>query len=180
MSVLSIALAILIQHEGGYVDHRADPGGATKYGISLRFLKKQQAIKGDIDDDGDIDADDIKKLTPDDVYKIYAKEFWDEYDLDEIADQKIANILFGMLVNIGPHNAIKLIKKSANQVLKENILEADGALTPHSIQVINGVDRDKLLFKYKWELSKYYNDLVDRNPKLDVFLNGWLRRLNTY
>lgn len=31
---------VILKHEGGYVDHPNDPGGATKYGISLRFLQK--------------------------------------------------------------------------------------------------------------------------------------------
>lgn len=34
--------------EGGYIEHANDPGGATKYGISLRFLKQQGLEVGDI------------------------------------------------------------------------------------------------------------------------------------
>ena len=34
--------------EGGYVNHAADPGGATNFGISLRFLKSQGLDIGDI------------------------------------------------------------------------------------------------------------------------------------
>ncbi|MBX9704870.1 MAG: hypothetical protein K5Q00_01335, partial [Gammaproteobacteria bacterium] len=33
------AASVVLLHEGKYTDHPADPGGATNYGISLRFLK---------------------------------------------------------------------------------------------------------------------------------------------
>lgn len=31
-------LAEVLRHEGGFADHTADPGGATKYGVTRRTL----------------------------------------------------------------------------------------------------------------------------------------------
>ena len=58
------ALDWIFWAEGGYVDDPDDPGGATRFGISLRLLKKMGKL-GDIDGDGDIDADDIRRLSSD-------------------------------------------------------------------------------------------------------------------
>ncbi len=64
MSNFEKAVEKVLEHEGGYVDHKNDPGGATNYGISLRFVKQSTGIDLDVDGDGDIDADDIKAMTP--------------------------------------------------------------------------------------------------------------------
>ena len=40
--------------EGGYVNDPDDPGGATNYGVSLRWLKSLGLDQGDIDHDGDL------------------------------------------------------------------------------------------------------------------------------
>lgn len=52
----------VLKVEGGYVDDPNDAGGATNWGISLRFVK-QSGVDLDIDGDGDIDAEDMKALT---------------------------------------------------------------------------------------------------------------------
>ena len=70
MSHFDTAIKKVLKHEGGYVDHKNDPGGATKYGISLRFIK-QSNTDLDLDNDGDIDADDIKEMTEDKAKEIY-------------------------------------------------------------------------------------------------------------
>ena len=50
MSHFDTAIKKVLKHEGGYVDHKNDPGGATKYGISLRFIRQSNT---DLDLDGD-------------------------------------------------------------------------------------------------------------------------------
>ena len=37
MSAFELAIPIVLKHEGGFADNPADPGGATNFGISLRF-----------------------------------------------------------------------------------------------------------------------------------------------
>ena len=49
MSHFEKAVEKVLEHEGGYVDHKADPGGATNYGISLRFVKQSTGIDLDVD-----------------------------------------------------------------------------------------------------------------------------------
>ena len=47
----------LLGEEGGYVNHPADRGGATNWGISLRFLKAEGKIDANRDGRHDLDLD---------------------------------------------------------------------------------------------------------------------------
>ena len=72
MSNFEFAHKFTSKWEGGFVDHKNDPGGATNYGVSLRWLKNEGI---DIDGDGKIDINDIKALTPSKAAELFKKEF---------------------------------------------------------------------------------------------------------
>ena len=67
---------VIMEHEGYLSDNKRDPGGITKWGISLRFLK---AMGCDMDGDGKVDAHDILVLTQHDAEEIYRRYWWDNY-----------------------------------------------------------------------------------------------------
>ena len=69
-SMFQQALDQLMAMEGGLVDNPNDPGGITKCGVSLRFI---QGHNIDIDDNGIVDAEDIKALRTDQARDIYRK-----------------------------------------------------------------------------------------------------------
>ena len=75
------ALQITLRWEGGLVDHPADPGGLTKWGVSLRFLR---AIGVDLNGDGTVDGRDIRSLTHEQRDAIYRDHFWDRCRCDEL------------------------------------------------------------------------------------------------
>lgn len=60
----------LLKHEGGYVDHPADPGGATKYGITLATLQAWR--------DRPVSKGDVRQLTKTEASAIYRARYWDE------------------------------------------------------------------------------------------------------
>ena len=51
------AIKVILKHEGGYSNDKDDPGGATDYGISLRFLQDHDI---DLNGDGKVNEMDIK------------------------------------------------------------------------------------------------------------------------
>ena len=52
--------AEIIAREGGYVNDPYDPGGATKFGVTIHTMR---ALGLDLDDSGDVDAADVRLLT---------------------------------------------------------------------------------------------------------------------
>lgn len=75
--------AFTAKWEGGYCNDPDDPGGATNYGISLRWLKSLGLNQGDIDRDGDIDASDIRALSKEQAAALFKEKFWDAYRLGD-------------------------------------------------------------------------------------------------
>ena len=177
MSNFEKAVEKVLEHEGGYVDHKADPGGATNYGISLRFVKQSTGIDLDVDGDGDIDADDIKAMTPDQAKEIYKTEFWEKYGYDKIEDAGVATKVFDMCVNMGPRQAHKLVQRACNAVAGTGNLVEDGILGNKSLESVNDINlNSSLLDPIRSAQSDFYKSLAAQKPRLQVFLKGWLKR----
>ena len=84
----------VLSHEGGFVNNKHDHGGATNMGITLATWKK---VGYDIDHDGDIDVDDLKKLGVKDFERVFKRNFWDHWHADSIFNQSVADILVDWL-----------------------------------------------------------------------------------
>ena len=180
MSNFETAVEKVLEHEGGYVDHANDPGGATNYGISLRFVKQSTGIDLDVDGDGDIDADDIKAMTAEQAKEIYKTEFWEKYGYDMIENSDVATKIFDMCVNMGPRQAHKLVQRACNAVTNDDTLSVDGVLGKKSLGAINDINLNaNLLNPIREVQSNFYKNLAEKKPKLQVFLKGWLRRANS-
>ena len=185
MSNFETAVEKVLEHEGGYVDHANDPGGATNYGISLRFVKQSTGIDLDVDGDGDIDADDIKAMTPDQAKEIYKTEFWEKYGYDMIENSDVATKIFDMCVNMGPRQAHKLVQRACNAATNSKDLVEDGILGNKSFEAVNEIglaltsSSASLLDPIREVQSNFYKTLAEKKPKLQVFLKGWLRRANS-
>ena len=75
---------MVLEHEGGYVNHPSDPGGETKYGISKRAYP-------------DVD---IAELTKDDAANLYKRDYWDRIKGDELP-VGVACVVMDYAVNSG-------------------------------------------------------------------------------
>lgn len=160
------AIDKVLKLEGGYVDNPNDTGGATKYGISLRFLQQiQPSATKSI----------IQNLSLSDATQIYRHHFWDKCQLSHIKDQHIANKLFDLVVNMGHASGIKLVQKALNELRTERLAE-DGIMGARTLGAINEADPITLLAHLKLAAIKRYAAIVQANRKQDVFLLGWLNR----
>ena len=117
MAKFKDAIGYVLDNEGGYSEHPSDPGGETFWGISLRYLKGTGEY-GDIDDDGDIDADDIRAMTMADAEGFYFRDFWTPLKLDKVESQAVATRVFDMAVNMGLRAAVKIAQKASNTFAK--------------------------------------------------------------
>lgn len=69
-------MAEIFKHEGGYVDHPADPGGATNLGVTFAVLQKWRGKP--------ITKADVKALTKKEATEIYRKNYWNPTKCDDL------------------------------------------------------------------------------------------------
>ena len=174
------AIETVLRHEGGFVNDPVDPGGATNWGISLRYLKARGDLIGDGWDDGDLNKDgkvdiiDIKMMTREQAIWLYRTGFWDRHGYENITDYYVAEKAFDMGVNMGTVQAGRLVQRAANHFGKR--LTVDGILGPMSIAAINSIEPRFLLREIRFNHINFYLTLIERRPELGRFRNGWLRR----
>ena len=155
--------------EGGFCNDAADPGGATKYGVSLRFLR---SVGYDIDGDGDIDIDDVKAVTKAKGKEIFRKHFWPA-DFEKLSGShpRLAFAAYDCAVNMGIGWARRLVQCAVG-VSPDGIWgpKTWGAIkeAPDFIGVCNMIEFRKAR----------YVELTKRNPSLKVFMKGWMNRVN--
>lgn len=170
MGCFEKAHAFVARMEGGFVDDPADSGGTTNYGVSLRFLKSQGVEVGDIDGDGDIDADDIRALTPERAAGVLRRAFWDVFPLD-IVPGPLALAVYDTAVNMGVGQAKRLTQEALH-------LDVDGRWGPKTWAAIKACSDPKAAALAMVERRRErYASLVRNNPALGKFSRGWENRL---
>lgn len=102
--------AFVAKWEGGYVNHKNDPGGATNHGVSLRWLR---GTGMDITGDGIINIDDIKAMTPETAKELFLRYFWDYLDLSALPPL-VAAAVYDSAVNVGCGQAVKFLQRACN------------------------------------------------------------------
>lgn len=165
----------LLKHEGGFVDDPADPGGATNKGVTLetftRYAPRYLGIEPTLAN--------LKALTDAQAAKIYKPLYWDEVHGDEIELQDLANIVFDFQVNAGGA-ASKLLQKVLNDLGASPPLSVDGDVGTGTMAALKRADANAVYRAFRQGRIAYYQDLVARRPALGKFLNGWLKRVNSF
>jgi lysozyme family protein len=182
------AIKIVFKHEGGFVDDPVDPGGATNFGVSLRYLSKigeidadgDGILDGDFDGDGDVDADDIRAMSREDAVFIYRRQWWDRYEYGTLPPA-IATKVFDLAINMGARQAHCLLQRAACAAGEE--LADDGVIGPVTKRALWRIDAASgnsnihpLLAAFRSEAAGFYRELIARNSSREKYRKGWLLR----
>lgn len=168
MAQCEILFPFILSWEGGFVDDPDDHGGATNQGVTISTWRK---VGYDKDGDADIDVDDLRLLTVDDVYhRVLKPHYWNRCRADKINSQAIANILVDWVWASGAW-AIKYTQ----QILG---LQADGIVGPKTLAAINEANPETL-FNDIWSRRERHFRACAAQPGQAKFLKGWLRRLHS-
>lgn len=167
----------IVRREGGWVDDPDDSGGATNYGVSLRYAR---GIGLDLDGDGDTDADDIRLVTPDKAVDLYLDDFYYKPRFHRLPEPLHA-VIFDMAVNAGPPRALILLQEVLNMVGYD--LTEDGVMGPKTRRAAEeaySMMGEWLINAYVEQRKNFYRSLAARNPSQRKFLRGWLNRAEEF
>ena len=96
------SLKAVLVHEGGYVNHPDDPGGATNRGITQKVYDAYRQRIG-------LGVRSVKLLADDEMKAIYRKQYWETVKGDDLP-AGIDYCVFDFGVNSGPSRAIKYLQ----------------------------------------------------------------------
>lgn len=101
----SACLDIVLRHEGGYVDHPRDPGGATNLGITRKTLAEWRGVSPW----WQLAKDEVKGLGVEEAKAIYRARYWDRIAGDELP-KGLDLAVFDFAVNSGPVRAVATLQ----------------------------------------------------------------------
>ncbi|WP_415402651.1 holin-associated N-acetylmuramidase [Tateyamaria sp. SN3-11] len=173
----------IVAREGGYVNDPDDPGGATKYGVTIHTM---QRLGIDLDRDGDVDVADVKQLTRKHATDIFIKHYFEGPLIAELPAPLHATV-FDMYVNAGG-NAIKILQRLLTEMGHPCVI--DGALGPQSIGAARAAYAqapDHMVDAYGIARRNYYFRIADRRPASRKYARtraggkgGWIKRAEEF
>ena len=154
----------LLQLEGGYTNHPEDEGGPTNLGVTLRtyraYCGNEKTIK------------DLRNMSYETWQNIMKDLYWDKCLADEIENQSLAEIIVDWCVNSGMVG-LRKVQEIAG-------CRPDGIAGPITLSLINSSDAESL-FNRIWDArQQFYRNIVKKNPSQQVFMNGWMNRLQRF
>jgi lysozyme family protein len=144
----------LLHHEGGYADHRDDPGGATRYGVT-EAVAREVGYRGD-----------MRELPLDLAKRIYKDKFWDAVKAEELP-AAVRYAVFDAAVNSG-------VKQGAMWLQRAVGVQADGVIGPITLRAANALDGNVLKSKMLAQRLRFMTDL----NTWPSFGRGWARRIS--
>jgi lysozyme family protein len=151
------ALKTVLHHEGGYVNHPADPGGMTNLGVTKRVWEEWVGHE--------VDEKTMRGLTPAVVGPMYKAKYWDKIRGDDLP-AGVDYAVFDAAVNSGPGRAAKWLQGCVG-------VEQDGGIGPKTLAAVAAMDPADLVEDYAKRRLSFLMDL----KTWDTFGRGWGRRV---
>lgn len=182
LSVRDIADDI-VAREGGFVNDPDDPGGATKHGVTIHTLR---ALGLDLDHDGDVDVDDVHRITPERAAAIFVEHYFERPRI-AMLPESLQPSVFDMYVNAGS-NAVRILQRLLAEMGFD--IAVDGIIGPQTARAAHAAERrapGALADAYGIARRNYYYSLADRRPasrkyarRRDGGKGGWIRRAEAF
>ena len=149
-------LQTILKHEGGFVDHPKDPGGATNKGITKKTYENYLRKK--------VSVDELKEISDDHINGIYSKMYWVPIKGNDLP-HGIDLCVFDWAVNSGPRRACKELQSIIGTT-------ADGVIGPITLSLVGNYTPTTLVEELASARETFYRSLSN----FDTFGKGWLRR----
>lgn len=151
------SLALVLKHEGGWVDDPHDPGGETNMGVTIGTWEDWVGHK--------VVPGSLKSLTVKDIAPLYKVKYWDKVKGDQLPNG-VDYAVFDYAVLAGPSRATKTLQSCAG-------VNADGIIGPKTLAAVNS--------KNPVDLSRCICDnrlaFLKSLPTWPRYGKGWSRRI---
>jgi lysozyme family protein len=166
----------LIEREGGYINHPADRGGPTRFGIT-EAVARAHGYGGAMAD-----------FPREEAAAIYRRLYWLRPRYDEVAKRtpKVAAELFDTGANMGPGVATTFLQRALTALNRNGKdypdLVPDGRVGDRTLAALDaflgargrGGGETVLLRALEALQGERYLRLAERRPANEAFLYGWL------
>lgn len=140
------SLKLVLKHEGGFVNHPQDPGGATNKGVTIATYRAYLNPNGSVAD--------LKALTDEQAGVVYKRHYWDKVEGDALP-AGVDYAAFDFAVNSGPDRAAKYLQMVVGSM-------PDGKVGPLTIKAAKSKDAALII-----------NELCDRRLHFLMALKTW-------
>lgn len=151
------ALTALLKHEGGYVNHPADPGGMTNLGVTKRVWEEWKGHA--------VDEAEMRALTPEKVGPLYKAKYWDMVHGDQLPSG-VDLCVFDCAVNSGVKRASKLLQRAVG-------VDDDGVIGRATLAAVEDISAEEVIDRFCAERLSFLEAL----PTFATFGKGWSRRV---
>ena len=153
------SLKRVLRHEGGYSNDKADPGGATMWGITHIDYDIYRRGKG-------LGPQSVRAMTITERDEIYRKKYWQGARCDDLPSG-VDYVVFDGAVNSGVAQSAKWLQRALG-------VPADGHIGEVTIDAAHDAHVETLIHSMCDQRRKFLRSL--RHYK--SFKNGWERRVN--
>jgi lysozyme family protein len=150
-------LALVLAHEGGFVNHPQDPGGATNLGVTKAVWQEWRGRP--------VTTAEMRRLKPIDVEPLYRRRFWDRVRGDDLP-LGVDYCVFDAAVNSGPGRAAKWLQEVLG-------VPQDGAVGLVTLGAARDFPKAELIRRYCQERL----ELLQGLRTFSVFGRGWSARV---
>lgn len=181
-SVSEIAKQI-VAREGGYVNDPDDPGGATKYGVTIGTMAR---LGMDLTGDGKVTTGDVKALSREQAADIFIEHYYKRPRIHMLPEVLQASV-FDMYVNAGS-NAVRVLQRLLNDM--GQTVKVDGAIGPKTAMAAKLAAEDApnhIADAYGIARRNYYYALADSRAssrkyarRRDGGKGGWITRAEEF
>ena len=147
------AFDTLIGHEGGYVNHPNDPGGATRWGVTER-VARAHGYTGPMRD-----------FPRDQAKAIYRKSYWEPVKADQLP-KHIRFDVFDGAVNSDVERSIKWLQQAVGT-------SSDGDIGPKTLAAVAAENPERISKRYNGHRLAFMTNLTT----WPSFGKGWARRI---
>jgi len=130
--MFNYCVKVILEYEGGFVNHPDDPGAATNMGITTKTLSRWLRRPAT--------EDDIRNLNVGTAKVIYQEYYWNPIDGHNLPPG-VNLVVFDMAVNAGVTRAIKMLQECVG-------VTVDGIIGPNTLAAVTNHGWGSLIDRY--------------------------------